>query len=96
MYLDATSSPRDYPRVYKVEVSDNGKKWKKPVATGRGNARTTEIQFKPVTTKFIRITQMGKARGLYWSIHELQLLQPPSSDEIKTANSKTAAAPQFE
>jgi mono/diheme cytochrome c family protein len=96
MYLDATSSPRDYPRVYKVEISDNGKKWKKPVATGRGNARTTEIQFEPVKTKFIRITQMGKARGLYWSIHELQLLQPAPPDEIKTALSKTAAAPQFE
>lgn len=96
LYLDTTSSPRDYPRGYKVEISDDGKKWNKTIATGHGNARTTEINFAPVKTKFLRITQTGKARGLYWSIHELQLLQPPNPAKIKTALTKRAEKPKFE
>jgi hypothetical protein len=27
-----------------------------------------------VTTKFIRITDTGEVKGLYWSIHELDVL----------------------
>lgn len=96
LYLDTTSSPRDYPRGYKVQISDDGNNWGKSIATGHGNARTTEISFAPVKTKFLRITQTGKAPGLYWSIHELQLLQPPDPMKIKTALSKRTEQPKFE
>jgi hypothetical protein len=33
----------------------------------------TDIQFAPVHTKFLKITQTGTATGNYWSIHELQI-----------------------
>jgi hypothetical protein len=96
VYLDAATSPNDYPRKYKVELSDDGKKWGEAVAAGSGNARTTEITFKPAKAKFIRITQTGEVKNKWWSIHELQLLQPPDPAKITAASSKKAEASAFE
>lgn len=96
IYLDCATSPNDYPRKYKVELSDDGKTWGKSVASGRGNARTTEITFKPTVTKFIRITQTGEIKTKWWSIHDLQLMQPADPGKISVAASKKAAASAFE
>jgi mono/diheme cytochrome c family protein/glucose/arabinose dehydrogenase len=76
LVLDASKSPRDFPRGYRVEVSNDGVSWAKTVATGRGDSAVTEINFTPVKTKFIRITQTGSVAGLFWSIHELKVLTP--------------------
>ncbi|HLX60610.1 MAG TPA: discoidin domain-containing protein, partial [Planctomycetota bacterium] len=87
--LNAASSGGDYPRGYKVEVSMDGKNWgAKPVADGKGNNALTEISFAPVKTKFIKITQTGSVTGLFWSIHELQLLPPTAKKEV-AANDPT-------
>jgi mono/diheme cytochrome c family protein len=72
--LDAGNSPNDYPRGYRVEVSMDGKQWNSPVAEGKGNGPLTEIDLPPTEAKFLRITQTGKAPGLFWSIHEMQIL----------------------
>jgi hypothetical protein len=74
--LDTTPSNRDYPRGYKVELSDDGKTWGQPVATGNGFHAITDILFAPAKGKFIRITQTGSVNGLYWSIHELAIYAP--------------------
>ena len=89
LYLDAAYSTQDYPRGYTVTVSDDGTNWGDPVIKGKGNARTTEIRFAPVTAKFIRITQTGNARGLFWSIHEIQVLQPPDPAKVEAAAKAT-------
>ncbi|MDB6172092.1 MAG: coagulation factor 5/8 type domain protein [Chthoniobacteraceae bacterium] len=77
LILDTNKSPRDYPRGYKVELSADGLAWGKPVAIGKGTGPRTEIRFEPAPAKFIRITQMGAVDGLFWSIHELQVLAAP-------------------
>ena len=89
--LDATKSANDYPRGYKVELSIDGKDWGKPVLEGKGVGAMTEIDFAPAKTKFIRITQTGSAPGLFWSIHEMQIVAPGSSKSA--AEVKPAAAP---
>ncbi|MFN7141388.1 MAG: discoidin domain-containing protein, partial [Limisphaerales bacterium] len=96
VYLDAGKSAKDFPRKYKVEVSKDGAEWGKPLATGSGNARTTEILFKPTTTKFVRITQTDSAKGIWWSIHDLQLMQPPDQAVITATQTKKAEASAFE
>lgn len=96
LLLDASSSNRDYPRAFKVDVSLDGKQWGKSVATGHGNARTTEISFPPIQAKFIRITQTSNAKDLFWSIHELQVYQPADPEKIKAAQLKKAEISQFE
>jgi hypothetical protein len=44
------------------------------VAEGKGSGPLTEIDLPPTEAKFLRITQTGKAPGLFWSIHEMQIL----------------------
>lgn len=76
--LDTAGSPRDYPRGYKVEVSTDGSTWSKPIAEGKGNGVITEITFDPVRAKFVKITQTGAVKGLFWSIHEMEITAPPA------------------
>lgn len=86
--LDAAGSTEDYPRGYKVDLSDDGKRWGKSVAIGHGTGPQTEIIFPAARTRFIRITQMGSAPGLFWSIHELQVLTPGEPIKATTTTAK--------
>jgi len=83
--LDTAKSPGDYPRGYKVELSDDGQAWSKPVATGKGTSLLTDITFAPQKARFIRITQTGSAGGQFWSIHELQIFASGGAVAGKTA-----------
>jgi F5/8 type C domain len=73
--LDAGASAYDYPRGYQVHLSSDGQHWGEPVASGVGKKARTEIEFKPAKTRFIRITQTGAEKGVYWSIHEMKIYQ---------------------
>jgi len=74
--LDAAASAYDYPRGYQVQLSSDGQNWSEPVARGLGKKKArTEIEFKPANTRFIRITQTGAEKGVYWSIHEMEIYQ---------------------
>ena len=75
--MEAGAEGNDYPRGYTVEVSADGTNWGQPVASGKGTGTLTEIAFEPVQTRFVRITQTGGVKSLFWSITELQLLTPP-------------------
>ena len=72
--LDTEKSGNDFPRGYEVALSADGKNWGKPVATGHGQGPFTEIAFSSAPARFIRITQTGSEGGVFWSIHELQIL----------------------
>ncbi len=74
--LDAGVSAYDYPRGYTVQLSHDGQIWGEPVASGRGKKARTEIEFKPSNARFIRITQTGAEKGVFWSIHEVKIYQP--------------------
>jgi len=73
--LDTKESGNDYPRGYELTVSSDGKEWSAPLAKGQAKGSVTDIEFKAVPAKFIRITQTGRADGNFWSIHELEVLQ---------------------
>lgn len=83
--LDAGDSFNDYPRGYKVQLSDDGKTWGEPVASGHGSGVVTEIFFPATKGKFIRITQTGSVSGLFWSIHELRVFEPGAPVMTKAA-----------
>ena len=74
LILDAATSSSDYPRGYQVNVSSNGVNWGSPVATGAGSSAVTTILFGNQTARYVRVTQTGSASGLWWSIHELNVL----------------------
>ncbi|MBX7208860.1 MAG: discoidin domain-containing protein [Verrucomicrobiaceae bacterium] len=77
LYLDTGSSRNDWPRGWKIELSQDGAEWDKPVLQGKSNVSTTEFMFpKAAKAKFIRITDTGGVNGLFWSIHELDVFAP--------------------
>ncbi|PSL37285.1 aryl-phospho-beta-D-glucosidase BglC (GH1 family) [Labedella gwakjiensis] len=59
----------DYPRGYTVQVSNNGSSWTN-VATGTGTFKATNINFPPVSTRYVRVNQTGTA-AQWWSIGEM-------------------------
>ncbi|MGB0578115.1 MAG: DUF7133 domain-containing protein [Limisphaerales bacterium] len=87
--LNAARSSRDYPRGWKVQTSADGKTWSQPIAEGKGDNPITEISFSLTTTRHLRITQTGSVKGLFWSIHDLQIyraaLQKPEIKKLKAA-----------
>jgi mono/diheme cytochrome c family protein/glucose/arabinose dehydrogenase len=94
--LDATGSARDYPRGYTVQVSSDGQNWGTPIANGKGHNAFLEIVFPPVSAKFIRINQTGSVDGLFWSIHELNLLTPPLMQTTSVRKPAKPAGSGFE
>ncbi len=94
--LDTTKSARDYPRGYKIEVSTDGKKWNK-VASGEGDYQVTPAYWAPTKVKHLRITQTGKVKGLYWSIHEMDLFEhKPAAIQAASAKQADVTADAFE
>jgi hypothetical protein len=49
----------------------------KLVAKGRGRGPVTDIRWKPVVGRTIKIVQTGKTSGLFWSIHEVKVRAKP-------------------
>jgi hypothetical protein len=74
--LDTGESKDDFPKRYKLELSDDGVTWSTPVVSGFGTVEPTDIFFNPVETKFIRITQTGSSESFFWSISELNIYVP--------------------
>lgn len=96
LFLNASTSLQTYPREFVVELSRDGKEWDEPIVKERGNANTTEVSFSPQNARFIRITLTAEAQGVVWSIHDLQLLQPPDPSKVAAAQSKKTKASSFE
>ena len=71
--LECERSPEDYPRGYKVQVSDDGRDWSGAGTTGSGGGAVMEIPLVAAKTRFVRVTQTGSAEGKLWSIHEIRL-----------------------
>jgi hypothetical protein len=71
LQLTTQANPEDYPRGYRVLVSDDSATWRGPVASGSGNGPTTTIRFPWQQARYIRIEQTGSAATRWWSIHEL-------------------------
>lgn len=94
--LNAGSSVHDFPRGYKVELSNDGQTWGQPVAAGHGTTWMTDISFAPAKTKFIRITQTGRSQHWFWSIHDLEILKPGELVKASASVAKKPATSAFE
>ncbi|MCM8526263.1 MAG: discoidin domain-containing protein, partial [Lentisphaeraceae bacterium] len=69
---DAGKSRNDYPKGYILELSADGKNWQE-LKKADGKNALTEINIKPTSAKFIKITMTKKKPGLYWSIHNMDI-----------------------
>jgi len=82
--FEAGSFNSDYPRGYRVDVSENGTTWE-IAATGAGINGGIFIQLPNIYFKrYVRITQTGTAASNYWSIAEFNLYM---EDDFSVRNS---------
>jgi len=71
--LHSEASPDDYPREFSVQISADGKSWKEVVPKRPGAGAVTDIILPPTPARHVRIEQLGKSNGKYWSIHQLEV-----------------------
>lgn len=94
LVLDAAGSSRDMPVGYRVRVSRDGEQWSPVVREGSGgDSPRTEIDFPSVEARFIEITQTGTKPGLFWSIHDLEVLAAPPPAEPREVTEATEELP---
>jgi uncharacterized protein (DUF608 family) len=81
LVLDSEQSPGDYPRGYRLDASRDGKQWHEIASATAAEVAVRQvkgvltIEFAPLRTRYLRITQLGEQGGLFWSIHELYVYQ---------------------
>jgi len=64
---------RDYPGRYRIEVSDDGSRWR-GVFQGQGERGRSVATFNPVRTRFLRITAIANHDlQHWWSIYKLKI-----------------------
>lgn len=74
--MDNVWAVYDTPAGYDVYVSDDGKNWEMPVASGKGGRwGVTAATFEPVKARYIKIEQTGKTNQ-FWSIFEIDVYKP--------------------
>ena len=71
--LRCEKSPADFPRLYSVEASLDGRSWTEVVAKREGHDVVTDIILGAEPVQHVRIRQHGRANGKHWSIHQLEV-----------------------
>lgn len=71
--LDSSGTATDYPRGFKVFVSNDPNSWGDAVAEGAGTGPVTEISFAPKAGQYIHIVQTGADEKCFWGINELKV-----------------------
>jgi hypothetical protein len=63
----------DYPGRYRIEVSDNGREWRR-VFEGAGEHRRSTAGFEAVRARFVRITALANhGNRHWWSVYGLRV-----------------------
>ena len=65
--LDAQSKDR-YPRAWELRISEDGKTWTEPIASGVGDGSITTIDIEPKNIRHLRIVQTGESKHHRWSV----------------------------
>jgi alpha-L-rhamnosidase len=74
--MDNVWAVYDTPAGYDIYVSDDGKSWGQPVASGKGGRwGVTTATFEPVKARYIKVEQTGQANQ-FWSIFEIDVYKP--------------------
>lgn len=68
--LDPGNAKDDYPRQYRIFVSDDGQNWGTSIAGGEGVSGRLSITFPEQKARYVKIMQMGES-DQWWSVSEL-------------------------
>ncbi len=75
LVIDATQNPGDYPRAFRVFVSDDGLYWRSPIFAGQGFRPLGDLHFLTQAARHVRIELTGASPTQWWSIHDIALYQ---------------------
>ena len=85
--LDHAGHINDYPRAYKVEVSNDGIAWN-VVHTGQGTPTTTTVSLSTsYTRRFIRVTETGTTSGNWFTVNEFRVFAASSQQQEEESGS---------
>jgi len=76
--------PRDFPRRYAVEISDDGRAWSVRKEVFGARAGRAYVYLPDSDSRFLRLTLRQPARGLGYGLRELDV-RPPEFAESPTA-----------
>lgn len=62
-----------YGKIYKIEVSDDGKTWKDVYSTTEGAGGKEEISFKPTSTRYVRMCGTKRGTEFGYSLFEFEV-----------------------
>ena len=74
-----------FPSEYRVELSSDGKVWKKVFSTDRSDGKTDEVYFKPSTARYFRIFCVKRATGYGSSLWEIAAYGPEGVPAVSGA-----------
>ncbi|MBN2190868.1 MAG: discoidin domain-containing protein [Candidatus Aureabacteria bacterium] len=80
---------------YSLQVSSDGKDWKKVYETQDGDGKTDIIFFKPVKAKFFRIEGYQRGTGWGYSIFEIEFFREQDALRFITKGSDSEYKPEF-
>ena len=84
--LDHAGHTNDYPRTYRVEVSDDGAAWQ-VVHNGTGTAGQTQITLPSTyTRRFVRITETGTTGSAWFTVNELRVFGSSVSTQTQSVD----------
>lgn len=69
--IDAGDNLGDYPRGWRLSVSDDGTAWR-DLASGTGTGQLTNVDVSRTSARFVRVTQT-RSSGSWWSVADLRL-----------------------
>ena len=71
--LENSWAPYDYPREYRVSLSDDGERWTTPVAEGIGTQSITTIECDVRKGRYVKLEQRGHHEKYWWSISDIRI-----------------------
>lgn len=84
--LSTGHHPQDYPNSYRMYVSDDGKTWNEPVASGQGTNGDLTISFPVQNVRYLKIVQTGWSSN-WWSIAELSIFNYGTGKQVELPRS---------
>jgi glucosylceramidase len=69
--VDTGASTGDYARAWRLEVSDDGTRWR-ALASGTGSGQLTTIDVPRTRARYLRVVSTGSS-GSWWSVADLRL-----------------------
>lgn len=80
--LSNAKNQNDYPRSYRVSVSDEGTNWVQ-VASGSGSFGLSIIDFSDQLASYVKLEQTGSDSYYWWSVDELEVWANAAGSEYE-------------